>query len=103
MLSLEKLSNNKLDIFKCLSNEKFKYNTYDKNFFTYYESESFFSKLLLKKFVKLIMHKESVVGYIWYNIPIEEPIKIWSLYVRPDYLSLIDKSLLKDFDNSLLS
>lgn len=102
MLSLEKLSNSNLDRFKKLSAEKLNLKTYDKDFFKYYESESFFSKILLKKFVKLFVHNEKVIGYIWYNVPFENPIKIWSLYVEPSYLELVDKEILQEFDNDML-
>ena len=102
MLSLEKLSNSNLDRFKKLSAEKLNFKTYDKDFFKYYESESFFSKILLKKFVKLFVHDEKVIGYIWYNVPFENPIKVWSLYVKPSYLELVDKDILQEFDNDML-
>ena len=102
MLSLEKLSNSNLDKFKKLSAEKLNFKTYDKDFFKYYESESFFSKIILKKFVKLFVHNEKVIGYIWYNIPFENPIKVWSLYVKPSYLEIVDKDILWEFDNDML-
>ena len=102
MLSLEKLSNSNLDRFKKLSAEKLNFKTYDKDFFKYYESESFFSKILLKKFVKLFVHDEKIIGYIWYNVPFENPIKVWSLYVKPSYLELVDKDILQEFDNDML-
>lgn len=102
MLSLEKLSNSNLDRFKKLSSEKLNFETYDKDFFKYYESESFFSKILLKKFVKLFVHNEKVIGYIWYNVPFENPIKVWSLYVMPAYVHLVERNILQEFDNSML-
>ena len=102
MLSLEKLSNSNLDKFKKLSAEKLNFKTYDKDFFKYYESESFFSKIILKKFVKLFVHNEKVIGYIWYNLPFENPIKVWSLYVKPSYLEIVDKDILWEFDNDML-
>ena len=102
MLSLEKLSNSNLDKFKKLSAEKLNFKTYDKDFFKYYESESFFSKIILKKFVKLFVHNEKVIGYIWYNIPFENPIKVWSLYVKPSYLEIVDKDILWEFDKDML-
>lgn len=102
MLSLEKLSNSTLDRFKKLSNKKLNCKTYDKNFFKYYESESFFSKILLKKFVKLFVHDDKIIGYIWYNVPFENPIKIWSLYVDASYLELVDADILQEFDNDML-
>lgn len=54
MLSLEKLSNSNLDRFKKLSAEKLNFKTYDKDFFKYYESESFFFKDITKKICEII-------------------------------------------------
>ena len=102
MVLLEKLSNNNLTKFKDLSFEKLKTDTYDKNFFQYYESESFFSKILLKRFVKLFVYNHKIIGYMWYNIPFENPVKVWSIYVEPQYIELLDDEILSDFDNVTL-
>lgn len=103
MVLLEKLSNGNFEKFKELSLERINSENYDKNFFEYYEKEKFFFKIFFKKFVKLFVYNNEIVGYIWYEVPVEIPIRVWSLYVKEEYLEHLDSSILKYFDNTILS
>ena len=103
MVLLERLSSNNFENFKTLNLERFSKENYDKNFFEYYENEKFFLKIFLKKFVKLFIYNKNVIGYIWYEVPVEIPVRVWSLYVKPEYLSLLSPNILNNFNNTILS
>ena len=103
MVLLERLSSNNFETFKNLNLERFSKENYDKNFFEYYENEKFFLKIFLKKFVKLFIYRKEVIGYIWYEIPVEMPVRVWSLYIKPEYIDLLSPEILKSFNNTILS
>lgn len=103
MVLLERLSSNNFENFKNLNLERFSKENYDKNFFEYYENEKFFLKIFLKKFVKLFIYRKEVIGYIWYEIPVEMPVRVWSLYIKPEYIDLLSPEILKSFNNTILS
>ena len=103
MVLLERLSSNNFENFKTLNLERFSKENYDKNFFEYYENEKFFLKIFLKKFVKLFIYRKEVIGYIWYEIPVEMPVRVWSLYIKPEYIDLLSPEILKSFNNTILS
>lgn len=103
MVLLERLSSNNFENFKTLNLERFSKESYDKNFFEYYENEKFFLKIFLKKFVKLFIYRKEVIGYIWYEIPVEMPVRVWSLYIKPEYIDLLSPEILKSFNNTILS
>ncbi|MDU5263227.1 MAG: hypothetical protein E6176_12470, partial [Clostridium celatum] len=103
MVLLERLSSNNFENFKTLNLERFTKENYDKNFFEYYENEKFFLKIFLKKFVKLFIYNKKVIGYIWYEVPVEIPVRIWSLYVKEEYLNLLSPNILNSFNNTILS
>lgn len=103
MVSLERLSSNNFKSFRKLNQERIDENSYDKNFFDYYNNEKFFFKIFLKKFVKLFIYNNEVIGYIWYEVPIEAPVRVWSLYIQPQYINLIEESTLNYFNNITLS
>ncbi|WP_195999403.1 GNAT family N-acetyltransferase [Clostridium sp. 1001271B_151109_B4] len=103
MVLLERLSSNNFENFKNLNLERFSKENYDKNFFEYYENEKFFLKIFLKKFVKLFIYGKEVIGYIWYEIPVEIPVRVWSLYIKPEYIDLLNPEILKGFNNTILS
>ena len=103
MVLLERLSSNNFENFKTLNLERFSKESYDKNFFEYYENEKFFLKIFLKKFVKLFIYDKEVIGYIWYEVPVEIPVRVWSLYVKPEYLNLLSPNILNSFNNTVLS
>ena len=103
MVLLERLSSNNFENFKTLNIERFSKENYDKNFFEYYQSEKFFLKIFLKKFVKLFVYGKKVIGYIWYEVPVEIPVRIWSLYVKPEYINLLTPNILNSFNNTVLS
>ena len=68
-----------------------------------FENEKFFLKIFLKKFVKLFVYGKKVIGYIWYEVPVEIPVRIWSLYVKPEYINLLTPNILNSFNNTVLS
>ena len=103
MVLLERLSSNNFENFKNLNLERFSKENYDKNFFEYYENEKFFLKIFLKKFVKLFIYRKEFIGYIWYEIPVEMPVRVWSLYIKPEYIDLLSPEILKSFNNTILS
>ena len=102
MVSLEKLSAGNIDKFRNLNVENLKMNTYDKNFFEYYDNEKFLLKFLYKKFVKLFLYNREVIGYIWYEIPLERTIHILSIYVKPPFIDIINENTLNNFNNNTL-
>ena len=103
MVFLERLSSNNFENFKTLNLERFSKENYDKNFFEYYEKEKFFLKIFLKKFVKLFTYNKTVIGYIWYEVPVDIPVRVWSLYVKQEYLDLLSPNILNSFNNTVLS
>ena len=103
MVLLEKLSNSNFEKFRELSLERISVENYDKDFFEYYEKEKFFFKIFFKKFVKLFVYNGEIIGYIWYEVPVEIPVRIWSLYVKEEYLECLDESILKSFNNTILT
>ncbi|MEN8076266.1 GNAT family N-acetyltransferase [Clostridioides difficile] len=103
MVLLERLSSINFENFKSLNLERFSQDNYDKNFFEYYENEKFFLKIFLKKFVKLFIYEKEVIGYIWYEVPVEIPVRVWSLYVKPKYIDLLTSDILNSFNNTILS
>lgn len=103
MVLLERLSNSNFENFKVLNLERFNTANFDKNFFEYYNNEKFLFKIILKKFVKLFIYNKEVIGYIWYEVPVEVPVRVLSLYVKPEYVELLTKDVLRSFDNTVLS
>lgn len=102
MVSLVRLSSSNLDEFKKLYEESFKRETYDKDFFEYYTNKSFIPKIFLKKFVKLFMYNGAFIGYIWYEIPIDIQVKVFSLYVEEQYIDIINNNIFKKFNEKSL-
>lgn len=102
MVSLVRLSSSNLDEFKKLYEENFKRETYDKDFFEYYTNQSFIPKIFLKKFVKLFMYNDEFIGYIWYEIPIDIQVKVFSLYVDDKYIDIINNNIFKKFNEKSL-
>lgn len=102
MVSLVRLSSSNLDEFKKLYEENFQRETYDKDFFEYYYNQSFIPKIFLKKFVKLFMYNGEFIGYIWYEIPIDSQINVFSLYVEDNYIDIITNDILKRFNEKYL-
>lgn len=102
MVSLVRLSSSNLDEFKMLYEENFKRETYDKDFFEYYTNQSFIPKIFLKKFVKLFMYNGKFIGYIWYEVPIDIQVKVFSLYVEDQYTDIISNDIFKRFNEKSL-
>ena len=102
MVSLVRLSSSNLEEFKKLSDENFKKGTYDKDFFEYYTNQTFIPKMFVKKFVKLFVYNGEFIGYIWYEIPIDMEVKVFSLYVEDEYVDIINKNIFKKFTEKYL-
>ncbi|MBC5629300.1 GNAT family N-acetyltransferase [Clostridium sp. NSJ-6] len=102
MVSLVRLSSSNLDEFKKLYEENFKRETYDKDFFEYYTNQSFIPKMFSKKFVKLFMYNGEFIGYIWYELPIDIQVKVFSLYVEDKYIDIINNNIFKKFNEKSL-
>lgn len=102
MVSLVRLSSSNLDEFKKLYEENFKRETYDKDFFEYYTNQSFIPKIFSKKFVKLFMYNGEFIGYIWYELPIDIQVKVFSLYVEDKYIDIINNNIFKKFNEKSL-
>lgn len=102
MVSLVRLSSSNLGEFKKLYEENFKRETYDKDFFEYYTNQSFIPKIFSKKFVKLFMYNDEFIGYIWYEIPIDIQVKVFSLYVEDKYIDIINNNIFKKFNEKSL-
>ena len=102
MVSLVRLSSSNLDEFKKLYEENFKRETYDKDFFEYYTNQSFIPKMFSKKFVKLFMYNGEFIGYIWYELPIDIQVKVFSLYVEDKYIDIINNDIFKKFNEKSL-
>lgn len=88
--------------FKKIYDKSIVFENYDKDFFKLYEEQNFVVKFLFKKFLRLFYYKEEIIGFIWYETPMDINIRIWSLYIESKYVDLLDESLLKDFNNSIL-
>lgn len=88
--------------FKEIYNKSILYENFDKDFFKLYDEENFVMKFLFKKFLRLFYYNNEIIGFIWYETPIDINIRIWALYIENKYVDLLDESLLKTFDNSIL-
>ncbi|GAB6170259.1 GNAT family N-acetyltransferase [Clostridium carnis] len=100
---LEKLTLNTMDEFKDIYNKSLRNESYDKDFFKLYDSQNFIIKYLYRKFLRLIKINNIVVGYIWYDAPIDKNIRIWALYIDYSIINDIDEDTLNSLDNSILS
>lgn len=103
MIKIERLSSHNWDQFVKLHKIMESKHIYDKNFIAYYNKQNFFTKSLSKKFVKLFKSDDEYIGYIWHEPPFDTNIKIWSLFIKYDYIDKINSKLLSQFDNSILS
>ncbi|ATD55090.1 GNAT family N-acetyltransferase [Clostridium chauvoei] len=103
MITLEKLTSNTMDIFKNLYNKNQKIDSYDKDFFYLYEHQNFIVKYIFRKFLKLIRYNDKIIGYIWYDTPLDSNIRIWSLYIENEYLTILDRTIFNKFNDSILS
>lgn len=100
---LETLSLHNMDIFKRLYEESKLERSYDKDFFSTYNKENFLMRYIHRKFVKLLEHEGSFIGFIWYEASNEKFIKVLSLYINKNYINLIrETNVLKELNNNVL-
>ena len=95
MISIERLNSNNLDSFKKLNYDNLQNDKCDKDFLMYYNKEKFLNKVLLKKYVKIFMSNNIAIGYMWCDICVNEKVKIWALYIKEEYIHLLNKNTLK--------
>ena len=103
MISLKKLTSQNLDEFKKVYSQSRLSENYDRDFFKLYDEQNFVVKFIFKRFLKLFTYNNDIIGFMWYETPMDINIRIWALYIDNRYLSLLNENLLKSFNNSLLS
>ena len=100
---LEKLTLSNMEILKKLYFDSLKESSYNKDFFKCYDNQNFIIKFLYRKFIKIIKLNNVSVGYIWYEAPIDNFIKVWALYIDYRYINELSKQILSSFNNYILS
>lgn len=100
---LEKLTLSNMEILKKLYFDSLKESSYNKDFFKCYDNQNFIIKFLYRKFIKIIKLNNVSVGYIWYEAPIDNFIKVWALYIDYRYINELSKRILSSFNNYILS
>ena len=103
MIKLERLTNSNWQHFIELHKVSEVKHPYDKNFINYYKKQNFLTKSLVKKFVKLFKYEDEYIGFIWHEPSLDINVKIWSFYIKEQYLESLDETVLHQFDNSILS
>lgn len=103
MISLQKLTSHNMDEFKRVYSESRMNENYDKDFFKLYDEQNFVVKFLFKKFLRLFSYNNKIIGFMWYETPIDINIRVWALYIEDKYIDLLDYKLLANFNNSILS
>lgn len=103
MISLQKLTSHNMDEFKRVYSESRMNENYDKDFFKLYDEQNFVVKFLFKKFLRLFSYNNKIIGFMWYETPIDINIRVWALYIEDKYIDLLDDKLLSNFNNSILS
>lgn len=103
MISLQKLTSQNMDEFKNIYNESRLSESYDRDFFKLYEEQNFIVKFLFKRFLRLFAYNGYVIGFMWYETPIDTNIRIWALYIDSNYIKLLTSDTLNSFNNSTLS
>lgn len=100
---LEKLTLSNMETLKKLYFDSLKESSYNKDFFKCYDNQNFIIKFLYRKFIKIIKLNNVSVGYIWYEAPIDNFIKVWALYIDYRYINELSKQILSSFNNYILS
>lgn len=103
MISLQKLTSQNMDEFKRIYMKSRIYENYDRDFFKLYNEQNFVVKFLFKKFLRLFVYNNEIIGFMWYETPIDLNIRIWALYIEDKYIKILNENLLRTFDNSVLS
>ncbi|MGL5379716.1 hypothetical protein, partial [Clostridium sp.] len=103
MFTLERLTTANFDSFRNIYNESLQLQTYDKDFFKTYDSQNFIYKFIYRRFLRLINYNNHLVGFIWYDAPLDISIRVWALYIDEKYIKLLTPSLFSSFNNCLLT
>lgn len=99
---LEKIGINNIETLRKLHANSQKRINYDKDFFEFYDKQNFIMKYFYKKFIKIIKINNKCAGYIWYEPPVDKYVRVWALYIEPEFISLLNESVLDFFNDSIL-
>ncbi|OOM10514.1 GNAT family N-acetyltransferase [Clostridium saccharobutylicum] len=103
MILVENLSLFNIESFKKLYNANENAYICDKDFFEIYNDECFILRYIIRKQIKLFKIKDEYIGYVWYEYPSNRGLSnIYALYVKDEYLELIDISLLASLKSCAL-
>lgn len=104
MISLQKLTSQNMDDFKKVYAKSRVSENYDRDFFKLYKEQNFVVKFLFKRFLRLFVYNNNnIIGFMWYETPIDVNVRIWALYVDTKYMQLLTEGLLEQFNNNFLS
>lgn len=103
MISLQKLTSQNMDGFKIIYMKSRIYENYDRDFFKLYNEQNFVVKFLFKKFLRLFVDNDEIIGFMWYETPIDLNIRVWALYIEDKYINMLNEVVLRSFNNSVLS
>ncbi|WP_051993178.1 hypothetical protein [Clostridium sartagoforme] len=53
--------------------------------------------------MRIIKLDNTSIGYIWYETPMDNFIKVWALYIDSKYINLIKENILSSFNSNILS
>ncbi|MGL5352748.1 MAG: hypothetical protein ACRDA5_05415, partial [Clostridium sp.] len=103
MISLQKLTSQNMDEFKNIYDKSKISDSYDRDFFKIYHEQNFIVKFLFKRFLRLFTYNNAIVGFMWYETPVDTNVRIWAMYIDSDYIHLLNQSTLNSFNSSVLS
>ena len=102
MIIYEKLNNDNFDILNKLIKESKEEIQYQLNFYTYYDNKSFIYKFFIRKLVKLIKYEDKYIGYIWLDNSNLKSIRINDIYIKKEFLWLLNCDTLKELKSNLV-
>lgn len=103
MFTLERLTTANFDSFRKIYNKSVQFQTYDKDFFKTYDSQNFVYKFIFRRFLRLINYNNNLIGFIWYDAPLDISVRVWALYVEEKYIKLLTPTVLNSFNNCTLT
>lgn len=103
MITLQKLTSQNIDEFKKIYIKSRLSENYDRDFFKLYEEQNFVVKFLFKRFLRLFVYNSDIIGFMWYETPIDINVRIWALYIDDMCIDLLSGNLLSNFNSSILS
>lgn len=92
-----------MDEFKRIYSKSKIVKNYDRDFFKLYDEQNFVVKFLFKRFLRLFVYNNTVIGFMWYETPIDINVRIWALYIDDKYIDLLNDNILSSFNTSTLS